>query len=112
MGREKSELIKGTLDMMVLQVLSTLGPMHGWGIARRIEQVSENLLSLNQGTLYPALVRLEQRGLVVSAWGVSSNNRRARYYTITKKGEKQVKVEQEQWERMKGIISRLLQVTE
>jgi len=112
MGREKSELIKGTLDMMVLQVLSTIGPMHGWGIARRIEQVSENLLSLNQGTLYPALVRLEQRGLVVSAWGVSSNNRRARYYTITKKGEKQVKVEQEQWERMKGIISRLLQVTE
>jgi transcriptional regulator len=112
MGREKSELIKGTLDMMVLQVLSTLGPMHGWGIARRIEQVSENLLSLNQGTLYPALVRLEQRGLVVSAWGVSTNNRRARYYTITKKGEKQVKVEQEQWERMKGIISRLLQVTE
>ena len=112
MGREKSELIKGTLDMMVLQVLSTMGPMHGWGIARRIEQVSENLLSLNQGTLYPALVRLEQRGLVVSAWGVSTNNRRARYYTITKKGEKQVKVEQEQWERMKGIISRLLQVTE
>ena len=112
MGREKSELIKGTLDMMVLQVLSTMGPRHGWGIARRIEQVSENLLSLNQGTLYPALVRLEQRGLVVSAWGVSTNNRRARYYTITKKGEKQVKVEQEQWERMKGIISRLLQVTE
>jgi PadR family transcriptional regulator, regulatory protein PadR len=112
MGREKSELIKGTLDMMVLQVLSTIGPMHGWGIARRIEQVSENLLSLNQGTLYPALVRLEQRRLVVSAWGVSSNNRRARFYTITKKGEKQVKVEQEQWERMQGIISRLLQVTE
>ena len=108
MGREKSELIKGTLDMMVLQVLSTMGPMHGWGIARRIERVSENLLSLNQGTLYPALVRLEQRRLVVSAWGVSSNNRRARFYTITRKGEKQVKVEQEQWERMKGIISRLL----
>ena len=112
MGREKSQLIKGTLDMMVLQVLSTIGPMHGWGIARRIEQVSENLLSLNQGTLYPALVRLEQRGFIASAWGVSANNRRARFYTITKKGEKQVKVEQEQWERMKGIISRLLQVTE
>jgi transcriptional regulator len=112
MGRDKSELIKGTLDMMVLQVLSTIGPMHGWGIARRIEQVSDNLLSLNQGTLYPALVRLEQRGLIVSAWGVSSNNRRARFYTITKKGEKQVKVEQEQWERMKGIISRLLQAVE
>jgi PadR family transcriptional regulator len=112
MGREKSELIKGTLDMMVLQVLSTIGPMHGWGIARRIEQVSDNLLSLNQGTLYPALVRLEQRGLIVSAWGVSANNRRARFYTITKKGEKQVKVEQEQWERMKGIISRLLRAVE
>ena len=112
MGPEKSELIKGTLDMMVLQVLSTIGPMHGWGIARRIEQVSDNLLSLNQGTLYPALVRLEQRGFIASAWGVSANNRRARFYTITKKGEKQVKVEQEQWERMKGIISRLLQVTE
>jgi transcriptional regulator len=112
MGRDKSELIKGTLDMMVLQVLSTIGPMHGWGIARRIEQVSDNLLSLNQGTLYPALVRLEQRGLISSAWGVSANNRRARFYTITKKGEKQVKVEQEQWERMKGIISRLLQAAE
>jgi len=112
MGRDKSELIKGTLDMMVLQVLLTIGPMHGWGIARRIEQVSDNLLSLNQGTLYPALVRLEQRGLIASAWGVSANNRRARFYTITKKGEKQVKVEQEQWERMKGIISRLLRAAE
>ena len=112
MGPEKSELIKGTLDMMVLQILSTIGPMHGWGIARRIEQVSDNLLSLNQGTLYPALVRLEQRGLISSAWGVSANNRRARFYTITKKGEKQVKVEQEQWERMMGIISRLLRAAE
>jgi PadR family transcriptional regulator PadR len=112
MGQEKSELIKGTLDMMVLQVLSTIGPMHGWGIARRIEQVSDNLLSLNQGTLYPALVRLEQRGLITSAWGVSVNNRRARFYSITKRGEKQVKVEQEQWERMKGIISRLLQAVD
>jgi PadR family transcriptional regulator PadR len=111
-GQEKSELIKGTLDMMVLQVLSTIGPMHGWGIARRIEQVSDNLLSLNQGTLYPALVRLEQRGLITSAWGVSANNRRARFYSITKRGEKQVKVEQEQWERMKGIISRLLQAVD
>jgi PadR family transcriptional regulator PadR len=111
-GQEKSELIKGTLDMMVLQVLSTIGPMHGWGIARRIEQVSDNLLSLNQGTLYPALVRLEQRGLITSAWGVSANNRRARFYSITRRGEKQVKVEQEQWERMKGIISRLLQAVD
>jgi transcriptional regulator len=112
MGPEKSELIKGTLDMMVLRVLSTIGPMHGWGIARRIEQVSDHLLSLNQGTLYPALVRLEQRGLIVSTWGVSANNRRARFYTITKKGVKQVKVEQEQWERMNGIISRLLQAAD
>jgi PadR family transcriptional regulator PadR len=112
MGQEKSELIKGTLDMMVLQVLSTIGPMHGWGIARRIEQVSDNLLSLNQGTLYPALVRLEQRGLITSAWGVSANNRRARFYSITKRGGKQVKVAQEQWERMKGIISRLLQAVD
>jgi PadR family transcriptional regulator PadR len=112
MGQEKSELIKGTLDMMVLQVLSTIGPMHGWGIARRIEQVSDNLLSLNQGTLYPALVRLEQRGLITSAWGVSANNRRARFYSITQRGEKQVKVEQEQWERMKGIISRLLEAVD
>ncbi len=112
MGPEKSELIKGTLDMMVLRVLSTLGPMHGWGIARRLEQVSENLLSLNQGTLYPALVRLEQRGLISSVWGVSANNRRARFYSITRKGEKQVKVEQEQWERMQGIISRLLRAAD
>ncbi len=112
MGPEKSELIKGTLDMMVLRVLSTLGPLHGWGIARRIEQVSDNLLSLNQGTLYPALVRLEQRGLISSVWGVSANNRRARVYSITRKGEKQVKVEQEQWERMQGIISRLLRAAD
>jgi transcriptional regulator len=112
MAQERSELLKGTLDLMVLRVLSTIGPMHGWGIARRIEQVSDNLLSLNQGTVYPALVRLEQRGLIASAWGVSENNRRARFYTLTRKGEKQVKVEQEQWERMQGIISRLLQATD
>jgi PadR family transcriptional regulator PadR len=86
-----------------------VGPMHGWGIARRIEQVSENLLRLNQGTLYPALLRLEQRGWIHSKWGVSENSRRARYYSITRRGERQLDIERENWERMSGIISRLLQ---
>lgn len=106
-GRE--DILRGTLDLLVLKTLDTLGPLHGYGIARRIEQVSENLLHLNQGTLYPALLRLEQRGWIGSKWGVSDNNRRARYYSITKSGKKQLARETESWEKMAGMIARLLQ---
>jgi PadR family transcriptional regulator, regulatory protein PadR len=109
-GRE--DILRGTLDLLVLKTLETLGPLHGYGIARRIEQVSQNLLHLNQGTLYPALLRLEQRGWISSKWGVSENNRRARYYSLTRVGKKQVARETESWERMAGVIGRLLEGAE
>ena len=109
-GRE--DILRGTLDLLVLKTLETLGPLHGYGIARRIEQVSENLLHLNQGTLYPALLRLEQKGWISSRWGTSDNNRRARYYALTKAGKKQLVREAESWERMAGVIGRLLQGAE
>jgi transcriptional regulator len=105
----KDDILRGTLDLLVLKTLDTLGPLHGYGIARRIEQVSENLLHLNQGTLYPALLRLEQRGWISSKWGTSDNNRRARYYALTRSGKKQLAREAESWERMAGMIARLLQ---
>jgi len=105
----KDDILRGTLDLLVLKTLDTLGPLHGYGIARRIEQVSENLLHLNQGTLYPALLRLEQRGWIGSKWGTSDNNRRARYYALTRSGKKQLAREAESWERMAGMIARLLQ---
>jgi PadR family transcriptional regulator, regulatory protein PadR len=105
----KEDILRGTLDLLVLKTLDTLGPLHGYGIARRIEQVSENLLHLNQGTLYPALLRLEQKGWISSKWGTSDNNRRARYYSLTKSGKKQLAREAESWERMAGMIARLLQ---
>ena len=109
-GRE--DILRGTLDLLVLKTLDTLGPLHGYGIARRIEQVSENLLHLNQGTLYPALLRLEQKGWIGSKWGVSDNNRRARDYALTKAGKKQLARETESWEKMAGMIARLLQGAE
>lgn len=105
----KSDVLQGTLDLLVLRTLETLGPLHGWGIAKRIEQVSENVLYLNQGTLYPALLRLQQRGWITSKWGVSENNRRARYYSLTKVGRKQLQVETENWERMAAVIRRVLE---
>jgi PadR family transcriptional regulator PadR len=105
----RSEVLQGTLDLLVLKTLDTLGPLHGFGIARRIQQVSRDLLQLNQGTLYPALVRLEQRGWIRSKWGVSENNRRARFYALTKSGSKQLAVEKQDWERMAEVITRLLQ---
>lgn len=104
----KTEVLQGTLDLLVLKTLDTLGPLHGFGIARRIEQVSDDALLLNQGTLYPALVRLEQRGWIRSKWGVSENNRRARFYSLTKAGKKQLAVETQSWKRMASIIARLL----
>lgn len=108
----KAEVLQGTLDLLVLKTLDTLGPQHGFGIARRIQQVSEDMLQLNQGTLYPALVRLEQRGWIRSRWGVSENNRRARFYSLTKSGKKQLAVEAQSWERMSALITRLLRGAE
>ncbi|MGO9272196.1 MAG: PadR family transcriptional regulator [Terriglobia bacterium] len=105
----KSDIFPGTLDLLVLKTLETMGPLHGYGIARRIEQVSENLLHMNQGTLYPALLRLEQKGWIASKWGTSENNRRARFYSITASGRKKLVAEAENWERMSAVIARLLQ---
>lgn len=107
--KSKSEILQGTLDLLVLKTLDTLGPLHGFGIARRIEQVSGEALQMNQGTLYPALVRLEQRGWISSNWGVSKNNRRARFYALTKSGKKQLEKEVRDWEQTAAIIARVLQ---
>jgi len=112
MTQAKAEVMQGTLDLMVLKTLDTMGPMHGFGIARRIEQVSEDLLRLNQGTLYPALVRLQQKGWITSKLGTSENNRRARFYSLTPAGRKQLKREEENWERISGVIGRMLSESE
>jgi PadR family transcriptional regulator, regulatory protein PadR len=106
--KKKSEVLQGTLDLMILQSLDSMGPLHGWGIARRIEQVSEDVLFLNQGTIYPALVRLEQQGWIKSEWGVSENNRKAKYFQITKSGRRQLAREVDNWQRIAQTISRLL----
>jgi PadR family transcriptional regulator PadR len=106
--KSKAEILQGTLDLMVLKTLDTLGPTHGYGIARRLEQISENLLQLNQGTIYPALLRLQQRGWIVASWGESENNRRAKYFVLTPRGRKQLAAETEIWERVATIIGRLL----
>ena len=108
MAPPKEDILRGTLDLLVLKTLDTLGPLHGFGIARRIEQVSEDSLSLNQGTLYPALLRLQQRGWISAKWGVSENNRRARFYALTRSGRKQLASETESWNRMVEIITRSL----
>ena len=108
MADRKTEVLKGTLDLMVLKTLEAMGPMHGYGIARRLEQVSEDLLQLNQGTLYPALLRLQQKHWISSSWGVSDNNRKARFYTITRSGRKQLALEARNWERISAVIGRLL----
>ena len=100
--------MQGTLDLMVLRTLETLGPLHGWGISQRLQQVSEDTFQLNQGTLYPALVRLEQRGWIRSKWGVSEHNRRARFYSLTAAGRRQLDAERRQWGLVSGIINRLL----
>src|SRR5260370_39844722 len=104
----RGEVLQGTLDLIDLQTLHAMGPLHGYGIAQRSQQVSEDLLKLNQGTLYPALLRLEQRGWITSKWGISDNNRKAKYYSLTRSGRKQLAAEAESWERMAGIIARLL----
>jgi PadR family transcriptional regulator, regulatory protein PadR len=107
---QKSEVLHGTLDLMVLKVLDALGPQHGYGIARRIDQVSKQVLQLNEGTVYTSLLRLQQRGWIDSDWGTSENNRKAKYYSITKSGRKQHERERENWERIAGVIGRLLKL--
>jgi len=108
MAADKSEVLQGTLDLMVLKTLQALGPLHGFGIARRIEQLSEDVLTLNEGTVYTSLLRLQQKSWIASEWGVSENNRRARFYSITKRGLKQLAVETENWERIAAVIGRVL----
>jgi len=112
MGNDKTDVLQGTLDLIVLKTLESMGPQHGYGIARRVEQISQDALQLNQGTLYPALLRLEQRKWIKSEWGKSDNNRKARFYKITAAGRKQLELEREGWERMAGIIGRLFQAAE
>ena len=104
----KSDVLQGTLDLMVLKTLDTLGSMHGWGIAQRLQQVSSQMLQLNQGTLYPALLRLEQRGWISSKWGTSDNNRRAKFYSLIRTGRKQLVRETEDWTRIVEVMGRLL----
>jgi PadR family transcriptional regulator, regulatory protein PadR len=106
----KLELLQGTLDLMVLKALDAMGPLHGYGVARRIEQVSENVLQLNAGTVYASLLRLQQNGWISSEWGPSENNRKAKYYSITKSGRRQLAREAKNWERIAGIIGRLLRL--
>ena len=108
MVQSKNEIMPGTLNLMVLKTLDTLGPLHGYGIARRIEQISRDVVQLNQGTIYPALLQLEQMGWIRSKWGISENNRRAKYYSITKAGLKQLTAEEESWRRMSEVMLRFL----
>lgn len=110
MAKDRSEILQGTLDLMVLKTLQALGPLHGYGIARRIEQISEEVLRVNQGTIYASLVRLLQRGWIAAAWGASENNRRAKFYSITKRGRKQLAAEAQNWERIAGVMGRVLQL--
>ena len=112
MSDPKSDILQGTLDLMVLKTLEAMGPLHGYGIARRIEQVSEDVLQINQGTIYASLVRLLQRGWISSEWGASENNRKAKFYAITKAGAKQLASQTEEWERFSGVISRVLQLAQ
>ncbi len=103
-----SEVLQGTLDLMVLKTLDALGPLHGYGIARRIEQLSEAVLRLNEGTVYTSLLRLQQQGWISSQWGLSENNRKARFYSITRRGRTKLVAEAEDWQRIAGVITRLL----
>ena len=104
----KSDVLQGTLDLMVLKTLDSLGTMHGYGISQRLQQVSSNMLQLNQGTLYPALLRLEQKGWIAAKWGTSENNRRAKFYSLTRTGKKQLQREAEGWHRVVEMMGRLL----
>jgi PadR family transcriptional regulator, regulatory protein PadR len=110
MDGKTSEVLQGTLDMMILKTLHALGPLHGFGIARRIEQVSRDVLQLNEGTVYTSLLRLQQQGWIDAEWGTSENNRKAKFYSITRRGEKQLELETENWERISGVIRRVLRL--
>jgi PadR family transcriptional regulator len=109
---EKAGVLQGTLDLMVLKTLEAMGPLHGYGIARRIEQISEDALQLNQGTIYAALVRLMQKGWIAAAWGTSDNNRKAKFYSLTRAGRRQLRAETESWRRISGVIGRVLGIVE
>lgn len=110
MEQTKSEVLQGTLDLMILKTLDVLGPLHGYGIARRLEQISNELLRLNEGTVYTALLRLQQQGWISAEWGASQNNRKAKYYSITKAGRKQLAHETKSWERIAGVVDRVLRL--
>jgi len=109
---EKADVLQGTLDVMVLKTLEAMGPLHGYGIARRIEQISEDALQLNQGTIYAALVRLMQKRWIAAAWGTSENNRKAKFYSLTRAGRRQLQAETENWQRISGVIGRVLGIAE
>ena len=111
MPNDKPEVLQGTLDLMVLKTLEAMGPQHGYGIARRIEQLSDELLRLNEGTVYTALMRLQQKGWIKSEWGTSENNRRAKFYSISNPGRKQLVCETKNWERVAGMITRMLRMS-
>lgn len=111
MTESKVDLLKGTLDLMALKTLSVMGPQHGYGIARRIEQVSNDEVLLNQGTIYASLIRLQQRGWIDAAWGTSDNNRKAKFYSITRGGYKQLAADTEYWRRLSAVITRILAIT-
>jgi transcriptional regulator len=107
---KKSDVLQGTLDLMILKTLQAMGPLHGFGIARRLEQLSEEVLRLNEGTVYTSLMRLQQAGWITAKWGASENNRKARFYSITKSGLNQLAKETEDWQRISGVIGRVLRV--
>jgi PadR family transcriptional regulator PadR len=109
-GDSKPDILQGTLDLMVLKTLDSMGPLHGYGIARRIEQVSEDILQLNQGTIYASLLRLQQKRWISADWGISENNRKAKFYSITRAGQKQLAAEADNWNRIAGVIGRLLEL--
>ena len=108
-GSKRSEVLQGTLDLMILKTLQAMGPLHGFGIARRLEQLSEEVLQLNEGTVYTSLLRLQQEGWVAAEWGASENNRQAKFYRLTKKGERQLRDETQQWERMTLAVQKILE---
>jgi PadR family transcriptional regulator, regulatory protein PadR len=110
MDKKTSEVLQGTLDLMILQTLHALGPLHGFGIARRLEQVSRDVLQLNEGTVYTSLLRLQQQGWITAEWGTSENNRKAKFYSITARGRKQLVAETENWERISTVIRRVLRL--
>jgi len=111
-AEKQKEIMQGTLDLMVLKTLAALGPLHGYGIARRIEQISQDMISLNQGTIYAALLRLVQNGWIKAEWGASENNRKARFYSITRAGRKQLASETESWEQLSNLMGRFLRMNE